>query len=351
MFVAVYAIAKNESKFVDRFMDSASEADYVCVLDTGSTDDTVERLRRRGATVATRVIEPWRFDVARNYSLALVPPDADILICLDLDEIISAGWRDRIIATWEPGATRGRYLYVWNHGADGTDGVMFFADKIHTPGYHWENPVHEVLAADACEKYVDLPIRIDHWADNAKPRSSYLPLLELAVSERPENDRNVHYLGREYMYHGKFAQAIDTLKRHITMPTATWDAERAASMRYIARCYKTLGDADNAELWYVRAIIEAPQYREAIYELTVLMYEKEAWKACIFYGERALRIKQRPLTYISDPEAYGNRLDDMLAIAYWQTGKTQIALDHAKAALAVEPGNERLRNNVKLLER
>ena len=30
-------------------MDSASEADDVCVLDTGSTDDTVKKLRARGA--------------------------------------------------------------------------------------------------------------------------------------------------------------------------------------------------------------------------------------------------------------------------------------------------------------
>ena len=42
MKVCVYAICKNESQFVDRFMDSMSEADYVCVLDTGSSDDTVK---------------------------------------------------------------------------------------------------------------------------------------------------------------------------------------------------------------------------------------------------------------------------------------------------------------------
>lgn len=49
MKVCVYAICKNESQFVDRFMDSMSEADYVCVLDTGSSDDTVKKLRARGA--------------------------------------------------------------------------------------------------------------------------------------------------------------------------------------------------------------------------------------------------------------------------------------------------------------
>ena len=53
--VCVYAICKNEAQFVDRWMDSMSEADSVVVLDTGSTDDTVEKLRRRGAQVTVEI--------------------------------------------------------------------------------------------------------------------------------------------------------------------------------------------------------------------------------------------------------------------------------------------------------
>ena len=48
MNIAVYAISKNESKFVDAWVDSMSEADSIYVLDTGSEDDTVERFRTRG---------------------------------------------------------------------------------------------------------------------------------------------------------------------------------------------------------------------------------------------------------------------------------------------------------------
>ena len=38
-------------------------------------------------------IAPWRFDTARNRSLALVPEDADICVCTDLDEVFHPGWR------------------------------------------------------------------------------------------------------------------------------------------------------------------------------------------------------------------------------------------------------------------
>ena len=66
-------------------MDSMSEADDICVLDTGSTDDTVEKLRARGAHVEQKVISPWRFDVARSESLKLIPKDADDCCFIDLD--------------------------------------------------------------------------------------------------------------------------------------------------------------------------------------------------------------------------------------------------------------------------
>ncbi|MFQ9858561.1 MAG: hypothetical protein ACLRWL_01125 [Evtepia gabavorous] len=76
MKIVVYAICKNERPFADRWMASMSEADEVCVLDTGSTDGTPQRLEELGAKVSVQVITPWRFDVARNQSLELVPEDA-----------------------------------------------------------------------------------------------------------------------------------------------------------------------------------------------------------------------------------------------------------------------------------
>ena len=85
--VVVYAIAKNEEKFVDRWVNSMQEADDIYVLDTGSTDNTVNKLKSLGVHVKQKIINPWRFDVARNESLKMVPEDVDICVCTDLDEI------------------------------------------------------------------------------------------------------------------------------------------------------------------------------------------------------------------------------------------------------------------------
>ena len=75
--VCVYAICKNEEQFVDRWMESMSEADQVVVLDTGSDDGTVERLQARGAAVTVETVAPWRFDAARNRPQKVMDRDGD----------------------------------------------------------------------------------------------------------------------------------------------------------------------------------------------------------------------------------------------------------------------------------
>ena len=118
MKICVYAISKNESKFVDRWVDSMSEADDIYVLDTGSTDDTVEKLKKRDVKVSEEIITPWRFDVARNKSLNLLPDDVDICVCTDLDEVFNKGWRKELEKNWTQETTRLSYIYNWSLDSD-----------------------------------------------------------------------------------------------------------------------------------------------------------------------------------------------------------------------------------------
>src|SRR5699024_7643609 len=124
--------------------------------------------------------------------------------------------------------------------------------KIHArQNYKWTHPVHEVLSyiGDKKEKKITTDkITVNHYPDNTKSRNSYLPLLELSVKEDPDDDRNMHYLGREYMYYGENEKAIDTLIKHLQLPRATWKDERCASMRFIARCYTRLKRYNEAKL-------------------------------------------------------------------------------------------------------
>jgi glycosyltransferase involved in cell wall biosynthesis len=63
-----------------------SAADHIIVLDTGSTDNTVELLTSLGVEVHQKTYEHFRFDVARNDSMDLIPEEYNICLCTDLDE-------------------------------------------------------------------------------------------------------------------------------------------------------------------------------------------------------------------------------------------------------------------------
>ena len=356
MKIVVYAIAKNESSFVDRWMDSMSEADQVVVLDTGSDDGTAERLQARGAQVTVERIVPWRFDQARNRSLELVPEDADVCVCTDLDEVFHPGWRSALEGVWTPETRQASYRYTWSFQPDGSEGVVFWQEKIHARrGFRWVHPVHEVLEwvgeGERGPMVSVQGIQLDHHPDPKKSRGQYLPLLELSVAEDPEDDRNLHYLGREYLYYGPWDDCIRTLTRHLALPSAVWRDERAASMRYIARAHARKGERDEARDWYLRAAAEAPHLREPWTDLAMLLYEDQEWEGVLYATACALKIRERPRTYICEAEAWGSLPHDLRCQAYYHTGRLPQALEEARLALAAAPSDPRLAGNAALLEK
>ena len=71
--LCVYAICKNEIKQIAQWLERVKEADVIVVLDTGSTDGTWELLQQKDIICAQKIINPFRFDVARNEALKLIP--------------------------------------------------------------------------------------------------------------------------------------------------------------------------------------------------------------------------------------------------------------------------------------
>ena len=194
-------------------------------------------------------------------------------------------------------------------------------------------------------------VQLDHHPDPVKSRAQYLPLLELSVQEEPGDDRNVHYLGREYMYRGRWDDCIRTLKGHLEMPTAVWRDERAASMRYIARSYWEKGQASQARDWYLRAITEASHLREPYTDLALMLYHQREWEGVLYFTACALAITVRPRSYICEAAAWGSLPHDLRAMAFYYTGAFREAAEEAEKALALEPDNQRLKDNLALMER
>lgn len=363
--VSVYAIAYNESRNIDKWYSCVSEADEVVVLDTGSTDDTVEKLRKLGAYVEVEKFDkwnsveeydaivarggnPWRFDKARNDSLKLVAEDSDILVTIDIDEFMQPGWRknleDQWIAAEESGKhpTCAAYKYVWCYNPDGTEARTFEIHKIHARGVcHWTHIIHEVLHYDSGERPFWLKdFVVEHHQDLSKTRKSYLPMLAVEARDMPDNDRSAHYYGRELMYEGRWDESIAELKRHLSLRASGWRAERAASMRYIANCYAGKRDSEMEEFWLWKAAMEDPNHREASFRLGEIYMSRKDWRSAERAWEFCLNIKNRSQEYISDNRCWSAIPHLQYAQALWWDGNWRAACEQAEIAVQMEPSNK-----------
>lgn len=305
--VAIYSIAKDESKHVDRFMDAAADADGVFVTDTGSTDDTKWLLAGRGATIQTKIRENFRLDVARNDSLDFVPEDFDVAVVIDLDETFRPGWRDQIEMNWKNGVTTLWHPIITSFEPDGvTAKTQFDGNRVHSrKGYKWFFPCHErhVWRGKGEEVHGRMSTPLEHRPDNSKPRDQYLPLLELFAKEDPTSDRAAYYLGREYMFKGRYDESLLQFKRHVRLERSTWAIERASSLRYIAYIEGIKGNKQQQLLWLMRACAEAPEWREPWCELGQAYAALGDWEGCYYGMTRAVSLTQK-ISHVHSSEVF-----------------------------------------------
>lgn len=346
MKIGIYAPCKNELKHIDAWYESCKEADIICVADTGSTDGSREKFESLGPNV--RVVDvgimPWRFDLAFNVAMSLLPRDIDVCIRLDLDERLQPGWRQALERAWKPETTRLRYPYVWNWNPDGTPGRQWYSDRIHSRnGYYWIGHTHEGLAARIPEvqTFTD-DVKIWQFPD-AKDKKNDLSLLLECKNEWPHDARLRAYLAREYMYQGQFDKATETYKEFLSM---SWDkVERGQAMINLSTT-----DPDNKEFWLRMASFEVPTHREPLVNLAQLYYDMKDWPKCYKAAKDALAITVHPMDYTCTPEAWGWQPHDLLSIAAWNLGLYKESLEQSRLALSRAPDDQRLQNNLKLVE-
>lgn len=343
MKICVYAISKNEESFVERFCESAKDADLIMIADTGSTDGTAAAAERHGAVVHSICITPWRFDLARNAALALIPRDYDVCISLDLDERLEPGWREEIERVWTANTTRLRYMFDWGCG------IRFRYEKIHARhGYFWHHPCHEYPVPDGriTEVWANTDaLLVSHHPDPTKSRGQYMDLLELSVKEDPRCPRNAFYYARELTFNYRWLEASMALDRYLRMPEATWPNERCYAYRLLGKCAEEL-KSSQAQSFYEKAAAEAPNTREPWCALAMLAYRQSRWRDCFDAAMRALQITDKALVYTCDPEVWGHQPHDLAAISAWNLGIKETAIEQGRLALALSPNDDRLKANV-----
>ena len=300
--IAVYTPVLNEAKHVERWYESAKQADLLLMLDTGSEDATVEVAKACGIEISRARIEPFRFDDARNMAMYSIPRGIDICLQLDADEVLLDGWRDELDEV-NPAHTRWSY---WLTNDVNTWGRVRRTNCVRMGnGFRWEHPIHEVIKGDPPQAHLD-NLFIQHQPDRGKSRAYVLDMLEYWSAEYPDDARTLFYLGREYQYKKNWKDARTTLWRYLHHPNATWGAERGEALMLIAKM-----DAD-PERWLWQSISEAPNRREPFVALAKLRIKDQEWDRA-----RALLLEAAARTdngvYTTHADCWGEPFQKLLA--------------------------------------
>jgi glycosyltransferase involved in cell wall biosynthesis len=379
---SIVVITRNEEKTLPRLLKSLEEfkerGGEVCVLDTGSTDKTVEVAREWGCKIkevgdkfvkivdeqfAKKVNEKFgedgrdiikagdksfHFADARNEAAEMssnrmvATPDADeIYTVLDLDKTIDyVDKNDQL-----------EFNFVFAHDEKGNPVIKFIQCKMYDKiKMKWVGRIHEVISPVLQGQPIRkdmLPedvYKIEHYQNHGTNRGQYLVGLAIDCYENPEKDRNSHYFARELMYCGYYKSAIKEFKRHISMNG--WKAERSQSMIYVGNCYLYLGDEIEALGWYHKAYIFYPERREGLIKLGEHFFKKQDWDKTIMYLEGSLKIKRSGF-YSDNVKYYEDLPHWMLYIAYWWSGEKDKSKYHYTKALEFDPENPKYINDGK----
>lgn len=205
MKMAACTICKNEEDNVAQWLKHTKDFDYRIVLDTGSTDKTIDLFKKSDVILHKKIFDPFDFSKARNYVLSLVPSDTDWIIWPDLDEYYCDNWRE-ILEGKDDFHNASRITYTTIHYKNGvavigkeTGTVMDC--KIHKANmYKWNKPIHEHLVPTTGKDehlHIDDIIRY-HYQTYSEQRSKlYYDIAKRAVDADPTDDWNVWFVLNE----------------------------------------------------------------------------------------------------------------------------------------------------------
>jgi len=339
--IATYAIALNEEKHIARWLEATKNSDYRVVMDTGSTDKTVELLEAAGVTVGHISVIPWRFDTARNAALALVPQDADICVILDMDEVPEKDFYQKVRMQWIPGAHRGWITMDTS--------IKWEADRLHSRnGWEWKWPCHEVAlwTGEGESTFCATTAVIKHLPDNDKSRGQYLTMLQAAVVEMPEDTRMWLYLCREYYFNNNWLKVLETAEKVLILDG--WDIELAAACRWAGDAARNLSQPSTA--WFDRGATLAPESGEAWYGVAIDAYRNNDWTKSLDASIKVIELP-RSQHYLAEPSAWDWKAFDLAAVACYNLGHLDEAITFAKRALRGKPAErERIQRNLNFMK-
>jgi len=266
-------IVKNESKIIERLFDSVRPfIDSYCICDTGSTDDTIEKIRAYGELhkIPGKIMEePFRdFGYNRTYALqgCYDMPDVDYILLMDADMKLEIKVED--IDEFKRTLTSDVYYMIQGSPSFYNKNIRML-QKNHV--YSYKGVTHE---------YVEIPdgltisqiektdLFINDIGDGGSKENKFrrdITLLTQGLEDEPDNSRYLFYLANSYRDSREYVMAIETYKKRIQK--AGWIQEIWHSYYSIGNCYMHMKDYPNAIYYWLQAHNSTPTRIESLYKI------------------------------------------------------------------------------------
>lgn len=215
--LAILILTRNEEAHIEACIKSASFADEIVVIDSGSTDKTQAIAESMGAKFITHPMGEDGFAGQRNF--ALTQTTADWVFYLDADERIqeeAAREIRRIVSDGNPAAyqvERKNIVFgkMMHHGGHRPDFVYRLYPRT---AIHWQGKVHEGIETDLPRKTLHnvlLHYTYTTWKQYFAKFNQYTSLAAQSMFERNKRVGKAGTLGhavftfiRDYLLRGGF---------------------------------------------------------------------------------------------------------------------------------------------------
>ena len=206
---ALVLIARDEAHCISRCLESVGPLiDEMIVVDTGSSDNTVDLALKAGASVHSF---QWcdDFSAARNAALEIASADWNLI--LDADEWIEGETTELAKALKGPADFIGLLPVASEFDLQGrTEVAISWMPRLLPRGVRYRGEVHEQPVADLPRRHIAIKIRHDGYRlarlEDKKGRNR--SMLQKMLKTTPE-DAYLHYqLGRDYEIYSEFDEAV-----------------------------------------------------------------------------------------------------------------------------------------------
>jgi glycosyltransferase involved in cell wall biosynthesis len=348
--ISVCLIVKNEEEALDNCLASVkSIADELIIVDTGSTDHTIEIAKKYTDKI---YIRPWKnsFSEARNHYLQyakgnwIFQIDADEELVQDDITVIRKAIKDPDLD--------GVMVQILSKLRNGKSEAIHSIERIFRNNgvIHYEGRIHERIVGMKNAKV--FPIRLVHYGYDLNQKQSKqkfertVSLLKMDLADDPNNPITYHYLGCSYFSQGMFREALETSMKAIQLS----EDKNDQNMIYLwsrynaAMSYYRLGDLKNAEDIALSSITRFSRHIDAHYLLTAIYYDHQKWSCTIDHGHKFLNLvsllKRSPsdfgnLVTCSLNEKWNTHI--LIGIAYFELGQETNSQESFKKGLQSAP--------------